>query len=470
MSRIYRCLLQLLGACIATVALGPALAQISNVTDGTTVSSACTSYTFSASGVLTFSPAGCLTSTTPPPANPVYSFTVGSAQVVETTPITTVTVRRTGASLSTIPAGSVIVRWTGGTAAANTNFKVDVPPFGSVGADFQATIAFAQPASGTTTQEVSFNVYVVNASLPGGTSKTVVFGLLNPTDGNLGATTSHTLTINSAAPPPSATDTSSSGAAIPDFLPVGTYAGKTLVCESFQATNVPGSPTPGLGGRTPCGGYDIVVNNTTRPAGAYNCNAGMLNTTQFYGGGIGNVTHSITSATMFVLEDLKNGNTYVPGVDFRYPQQQYNAFVIKFRTGNAGEFPAMGGTPPPGVLGQYTFGFVAQGNRGEPATRFAALSTQPCDFDYAKFDQGNACYKNLNQQGGGSLLAQIVQDGTVTPTAGNCPLLPNTVYYLSTRWEDVGFPGAGSARGAIACRPSPSSPTGQYCGTSLAIN
>ena len=52
---------------------------------------------------------------------------------------------------------------------------------------------------------------------------------------------------------------------------------------------------------------------------------------------------------------------------------------------------------------------------------------------------------------------------------GKLQLTLNTVYYLSTRWEDVGFPGAGPARGSIACRPSPNSPTGQYCGTSLAI-
>ena len=474
MNRIYRRLLQLAGACIAAMALSPAMAQINSVTDGTSTSTTCTSYTFSATGVLTFSPAGCLASGTPPPASPVYSFSLGSTTVTEpatgTTQDVNVVVRRIGQDL-TAP-GTVVVRWTGGTAIGGTNFAM--PQFALVDGKIQYTINFPAAASGTTESTQNVVVTVMNAALPAGTSASAGFVLETPTAGNLGATTTHAFTINSALggppPPPVGTDTSTSGTAIPDSLAVGTYANKPIVCESFQATNVPAPGTPGFGGRTPCGGYDIAVSNPTRPAGAYNCNAGMANSTTFYGGGIGNVTNTITTATMFLLEDLKNGNTYVPGVDFRYPQHQYNAFVIKFKTGNAGEFPAMGGTPPPGVLGQYTFGFVAQGNRGEPAVRFAALSLQPCDFDYAKFDQGNACYKNLDQQGGGSVLAQIIQDGTVTPTAGNCGLLPNTVYYLSTRWENVGFPGAGAQRGLISCRPSATSPTGQYCGTSLAIN
>jgi len=467
MNRIYKRLLKWAGAFVALAAFGPAMAQISNVTDGTTASTACTSYTFSSSGVLTFSPAGCLTSTTPPPASPVYSFTVGSAQVVETTATTTVTVRRTGASLATSPAGSVIVRWTGGTAVANTNFKVDVPPFGSVGSDFQATIAFDPPAQGTTTQEVSFNVYVVNASLPGGTSKTLIFGLLSPSDGNLGATTTHTLTINSALPPPAANDVSTSGAAIPDSLATGSYAGQTLVCENFMAVNIPGNPVPGQGGRTPCGGYDYAVANAARQAGAYNCNVGMTGVPTPATSLKPQINNNVTSATMFLLEDLKIGNTHIPGVDFRYPQHQYNAFIIKFRTGNAGELT--GAVPNSNVIGSYNFAFTAQENRGEIATRFAVLSTTPCDFDYAKFDAGDGCYKNLDNNGGGSMLVQILSGGQAA--AGKCGLQPNTVYYLSTRWEDVGLPGFGPARGLTSCKPGFINQVGiNYCGTSLAIN
>lgn len=471
MNRIYRRLLQLAGACIAAMALAPAMAQINSVTDGTSTSTTCTSYTFSATGVLTFSPAGCLAGGTPPPASPVYSFTLASTTVSEpatgTTQDVNIVVRRVGQDL-TAP-GTVVVRWTGGTAVGGTNFAM--PQFALVGQNIQYTINFPAAASGTTEVTQNVVVTVMNAALAAGTSVNAGFVLETPTAGNLGATTTHAFTINSALgappPPPTGTDTTSSGAAIPEFLPVGTYAGKTLVCETFQAAGVPNTGTPGAGGRSPCGGYDITVNNPTRPAGAYNCNAGMANNTTFYGGGIGNVTNTITSATMFVMEDLKNGNTYIPGVDLRYPQHQYNAFVIKFRTGAAGELASPMNAD---IIGQYTFGFVAQNNRGETAVRFAALSTQPCDFDYAKFDQGNACYKNLDQQGGGSVLVQILRDGTVTPTPGNCGLLPNTTYYLSTRWENVGFPGAGAQRGLVSCRPIPGSLTGQYCGTSLAIN
>ncbi|MBK8322170.1 MAG: hypothetical protein IPL06_05405 [Betaproteobacteria bacterium] len=465
MNPIFRRLLQLAGACIAAMAFGPAIAQINNVTDGTTTSAACTSYTFSATGVLTFSPAGCLAGSGPPPATPVYSFTAGAVQVVETTATSTVTVRRTGSDLTT--AGSVIVRYTGGTAAGQVNFNLNLPPFVVAGSDLQYPMTFAPAASGVTTQEVSFNVLVINASLPGGNTKTVSFGLLSPTGGNLGATTSHTLTIASALPPPSANDVSTSGTAIPDSLAPGSYAGLTLVCENFQAVGVPGTPTPGQGGRTPCGGYDYAVANPNRQAGAYNCNSGMSGVPTPANAFRPAINNTVDSATMFMLEDLKIGNTHIPGVDFRYPQHQYNAFIIKFRTGNAGELT--GAIPNSNVIGTYNFSFVAQENRGEIATRFAALSTKPCDFDYTKFDAGDGCYRNLDQNGGGSMLVQILNGGQAA--AGKCGLQPNTVYYLSTRWEDVGFAGFGPARGLTSCKPGYTNQVGlHYCGTSLSIN
>ena len=52
---------------------------------------------------------------------------------------------------------------------------------------------------------------------------------------------------------------------------------------------------------------------------------------------------------------------------------------------------------------------------------------------------------------------------------GFCGLLPDTTYYLSTRWEDVGIPGLSPRRGLLSCTPS-ASVTGPYCGTSLGIN
>jgi hypothetical protein len=465
MKRISQSLLHVAGFCLALLATAPALAQITNVTDGSTSTTTCTSYTFSATGVLTFSPAGCLLASPPPPATPVYSFSAASSSVVETTPTATITVRRSGSDLTT--AGSVRVAVAGGSAVLGANYNLFVPPWDPPTMSY--TISFAASAAGVTLAEQTYLVGTVNANQPGGASKTLIFSLSNATGGTLGATASHTLSITSAsAPPPASGDVDINGAAIPGSLPTGTYAGQTLVCETFQAAGVPNAGIPGAGGKSPCGGYQIAIANANHPNGAYDCNVGMLNTVTPPATGTGGVTNTINTATMFVFEDLKNGNTYIPGVDLRYPQHQANAFVMKFKTGNAGEFPAIGGSVPPNLLGQYTFGYVAQGNRGESAIRFAAISTKPCDFDYAKFDQANACYKNLNSQGGGALLLQIISGGN--PDPGTCGLAPNTTYYLSTRWEDVGGVNNGPARGLISCKPQTGAITGAYCGTSLAIN
>lgn len=472
MNRISQCLLHVAGLCLALLATAPAFAQITNVTDGSSSTTTCTSYTFSAAGVLTFSPVGCLLAPPPPPATPVYSFALASSSVVETTGNNaTILVRRSGADLTS--AGSVRVAVTGGTAVLGVNYNLLCPPCDSPTLSY--TISFAPSAAGVTVAEQTFPVGTVNANLAGGVSKTLIFSLSNATGGNLGATASHTLSITSAsAPPPASGDVDINGGAIPGSLPVGFYSPipQTGHCESFSSqgagAGTPGTGLPGIGGRSPCGGYPIAIANPVHPNGAYDCNVGMLNTVTAPTGTTGGVTNTITTATMFVFEDLKNGNSYIPGVDLRYPQHQTNAFVMKFKTGSSGEFPPMGGFIPPNLLGQFSFGYVAQGNRGESANRFAVVSTKPCDFDRLKFDQGDACYRNLNQQGGGLLALQIISGGSAEP--GKCGLAPDTTYYLSTRWEDVGTVGSGPDRGTIACKPQGNGPTGLYCGTSLAIN
>ncbi len=458
MNRIYQRLLQVAGACIAAMAFGPAFAQINNVTDGSTTSTTCTSYTFSATGVLTFSPAGCLSSGTPPPVTPVFSFVTASSSVVETTATHNVVVRRTGTDLTS--AASVVVRWTGGTAVSPTNFNM--PQFALVSGNIEATINFPASGAGITTSEQNVVVSVVNASLPAGDSKTVGFVLASASSGNnLGATINHTVSINSAlTPPPPVGDVTVTGASIPAGLPVGYYVNaQRPVCEGFQSQGSLNAPFPGDGGKSPCGSYEIPVTSSRN-----NCNSGMSNTVSTYGGGIGNVTNTIQSAYMFVNEDIVIGNTFSTGNNLNYALHQNAAWVMKFRTGGAGQYTALSGMPA-NVLGEVGFSFSTQPNRGESAVRFGSISTSPCDFSYTQFDAGNACYQNLNFQGGGTIIAQIVTGGAAEP--GKCALQPNTTYYLNTRWEDVGFPNAGPNRGVISCKPSPTSLTGRYCGSVL---
>lgn len=237
-------------------------------------------------------------------------------------------------------------------------------------------------------------------------------------------------------------DRDARGTPLPQSLPIGTYLG-VMGCEFLG-----GTPAPGFGGSVPCGSYEVPVGQ---------CNAGMRNVT------MNGVLNTITRASLFVHEAYRVGNTYVGGNDIRYGQHQTQAFIMKFHTGGAGDFPVVGGLPP-GALGTIVFNFVNQPNRGEVATRFGVLSTRPCDFDYARLDAQDPCFQRLGIAGGGSLLAHVVPPG-VSPGPGHCALRPDTTYYLSTRWEDP-LP---ATRGLISCRPQAGSPTGQHCGTSLAI-
>jgi hypothetical protein len=170
---------------------------------------------------------------------------------------------------------------------------------------------------------------------------------------------------------------------------------------------------------------------------------------------------------MFHFEDIRGvvaPNTLMPGVDIRYPQHQYNAFIIKFRTGSAGEIS--GAIPGTNVIGSINFSFSPQENRGEVASRFAVLSTKPCDFDYAKADQGDACYLKIGSFG--NVTAQVLNGGEAAP--GKCGIQPNAVYYLSTRWEDIGTPSFKPSRSLTSCAPGYTNQVGiNYCGTSLAI-
>jgi len=453
MNRIFQRLIHVAGLCVALFAAAPVLAQITNVTDGTTATTTCTSYTFSASGVLTFSPAGCLLAPPPPPATPVYAFTVASSSVVESAqlppPNATITVRRSGADLTT--PGSVRVAVTGGAAVLSVNYNLYVPPWDP--STMSYTISFAASAAGVTVAEQPFLVGTVNANLAGGVSRTLVFGLSNATGGTVGATASHTLSIDSALPPPPppAGDVSINPAgSIGDPLPVGFYLtnfGQGVVCEGFGSpgagAGTPGTGFPGQGGKSPCGSFEIPVTSDRNQ-----CSSGMTG------------PNAITNAYMFLSEEMKNGGSYFGGNAMNYAQRKDAAFVIKFKTGGAGEYSTVG--LPPGAVGAINFQYAEQTNRGPSAVRYATISTTPCDFDYLQYDQNDSCRANISFFTG-SVLAQVT---TETADPGKCKLLPNTTYYLNTRWEDVGIRGGGQqTRGVISCQPTPGAVTGAYCGT-----
>ena len=444
MTRISKRLLQWVGACVAAMALGPAFAQISNVTDGATTSTSCTSYQFNAQGVLRFSPDGCLAGAPPPPPPvPAFTFDLATATVLEDAGITTVKVRRTGTDLTT--AGTITVGVTGGTAGLGTNYALFVPPFSA--ATLSVTLNFPAEAAGVTLTEQSFGVGIINASQPAGGSKTVDFSLTSPSGGTLGGTSVHSLRITSTLPPPTSGDIAIDGTVIPDSVPVGTYLPRIPLNGACEFAGQAGFP--GFGPNSPCGSYEIPVGN---------CNSGMIGGIQNDGFNTENV---VNRAFMFVHEEMRVGNTFLGGSSMRYPQHKNHAFVMKFKTGSAGQFPPVTpGSLPAGGLGVIGFDFADMPNRGATdGDRFATISRTPCDFSYTKVDAGQtACYRPVSAYYGNKIIAQIMTPGSPAD-ANACELNPDTVYYLNIRWESP-LP---ATRGKIGCHST------QYCGTSLGI-
>jgi len=365
------------------------------------------------------------------------------------TPVT-VTLTRTGVDLTT-PATATVTIATGTTAAFGIQYTLEGGS--TLGTTGSHVYTFPAQAAGVTSQQISFTVTPTYARRPMGTQTELLLDVTAATGAVVAAPTPrHTVTFTGAG------DRAANGAAIPEFVPAGGLAGQGAACEPFVASNTLGTPQPGSGGLTPCGSYDLSL---TMHADYAQCNAGMLNTTSTYGGGIGNVLNTVQRARLFVNEDVVMTNTYFGGNSMRYAQHQNDAFIMKFRTGGAGDYPINAGLPV-GAIGALQFTWVEHIDRGQSAFRFAALSTSPCDFDYAKFDANNRCYVDLTIQGGGNIYAQIVPVG-VNAAPGYCQLRPNTTYYLSTRWEDP----RGATRGLIACKAVPGTATGQYCGTNF---
>lgn len=432
MTHYFKRLLQLVGASVAALAIGSAFAQISSVTDGTSSSTVCRSYSFNDQGVLRFDPPGCLGTAAPPPATPTYTFELANSTVVEDAGLAVIKVRRTGTDLTT--AGSVKVSVSGGNAALSGNYNLFVPPFSATTLSMDLT--FDPALAGVTMSERDFGVGIVNANQPGGVFKTLEFSLSTPTGGTLGTPVMHALKISSALPPPTSGDIALDGTVIPDSVPDRAYAAQSNACE------FPGNPGfPGFGGKSPCGSYEIPVGN---------CNSGML-------GG----TDSVTNAFMFVHEVMKlSANTFMGGNSMRYPQHKNHAFVMKFKTGSVpADFSATNNLPP-GAIGQLSFDFADVNTRGAlQGDRYATISRTPCDFDYQKLDAGNVCYRAVSATSGNKMFAQIMNPG-FSPSGYACALSPDTVYYLNIRWENP----VGTTRGRNGCQQGT-----PYCGTSLGI-
>jgi len=361
----------------------------------------------------------------------------------------TITLTRTGQDLTMAATATIAIDAGSSTAMTGTHYVLDVgSTLGTIGSH---VYTFPAQAAGVTSQQISFSVTPKYARRPAGTQTQLVLDVTAATSANV------------ASPPPrhvvtfvGAGDRAFNGEAIPEFVAPGTFAG-TTACESFIASNLLGAPVPGTGQLNPCGSYDLAL---SMHPDYERCNAGMLNTTSRYDG-VGDVVNTVQRARMFVNEDITMTSTYFGGNSMRYSQHQNDAFIMKFRTGGAGDYPANVSLPP-GAIGALQFTWVEHVSQGQSGIRFAALSTNPCDFDYAKLDANNRCYVGLSIQGGGNIYAQIVPAG-VNASPGYCALAPNTTYYLSTRWENPSVP----TRGQIACKAVPGTSTGQYCGTNF---
>ncbi len=394
----------------------------------------------------------------PPPVMPAVGFLQATATVDEfaldnqnqlvATPVT-ITVVRSGLDL-TAPATATLTVNAASTAIGQVHFTVDT------GSTLTTTgtqvINFPAQAAGVTSHQVTFTLLTRYNREPRGSTRQLLLDITAVT----GAATlpmptaRHTTTFTGAG------DKARGGVDVPESVPVGAYVGTGPHCETWGPGGL-GTPIPGAGGAPPCGSYTIPFGAELTHPHYGRCNAGMRNDTTSYGGGIGNVLNSVLVLKMFVEEDLKLGSTHFLGNSMTYTHHANEAFVMKFRTGGAGEYAVPSGATP-GAVGAITFAIGPHVSQGPSAARFAALTTSPCDFDYAKVGT-DPCYRNLGQFD--AVVAEILPTGT--STTGKCTLRPNTTYYFSTRWEDPSQPGY------ISCRPGTSAPLGAHCGTVLTV-
>lgn len=396
-----------------------------------------------------------------PPAVPLPSVGIATANVqvsefaldaqlaVTSTPIA-ITIVRTGADL-TAPATVTLTAAQASTAIGQIHFTAPGSTLTTTG---NVTLDLPAQPAGVTSQQVTVTLYSRYNREPRGTTKQLLLDL---------TAVSGAAALPAPAPRVAITfvgagDRAYGGVEIPEQVPVGAYGTAPEQCEGWGPGGLrPASP--GAGGHPPCGSYRIPLGaQLTHPHYA-RCNAGMRNDVTPAGSGLVSVTNSVLGVKMFVEEDLRRGNTHLGGNSMTFSQDGNDAFIIKFRTGGAGDYDPIAGMTP-GAIGEMSLAFAPHTSQGREAVRFAAISTSPCDFDYAQEAATNPCYRTLTTFS--AMQVEILPTGT--STTGKCTLRPNTTYYLSMRWEDPRAPGY------ISCRPAAGSPYGNYCGTVLNIN
>lgn len=119
-----------------------------------------------------------------------------------------------------------------------------------------------------------------------------------------------------------------------------------------------------------------------------------------------------------------------------------NVISFMFQTGAR---PTSCSPNNPGCL----HGFNASSSTiGTEAPTFMSVSTLRCDFDYAKVNTSNGCYRSI----GGSENGVTTRFGPAgMPPDGSCDLAPNTSYFVNIRWEDV----TGTSKGKESCTAVP---------------
>jgi hypothetical protein len=381
------------------------------------------------------------------------SITVGEFALAPTTlalqptPVA-ITLVRTGADL-TAPASATLTVHPASTAIGQVHFTAEAgSPLTTTGAH---VLSFPAAAPGVTAQPITLTIYTRYNREPRGSTRQLALEVTAVT----GAAALPTPTARHTTTFVGAGDKAYAGVDIPELVPLGAYAGAEH-CESWGPGGL-GTPSPGAGGAPPCGSYTIPLGAQLTHPHYGRCNDGMRNDVTNYGGTVGRVTNAVLGVKMFVEEDLKLGSTHFLGNTLTYSHHANDAFIIKFRTGGAGEYTVPPGATP-GTIGALQFAFAEHTSQGPPAPRFAVLTTSPCDFNYARLGV-DPCYRALGAFD--ALSAEILPTGT--STTGKCTLRPNTTYYLSMRWEDP------SQRGYVSCRPGTTSPFGGYCGTVLGI-
>ena len=382
------------------------------------------------------------------PAAQVSEFALDGALAITTTPVA-ITIVRSGVDL-TAPATVTLGVAPASTAIGQVHFTAQSGS--TLAATGTQILELPAQAAGVTSQQVTLTIYPRYNREPSQSTKQLLLDVVAVTGAaSLPMLARHTTTFVGAG------DRAYGGVEIPETMSLGAYAGAAENCEGWGPGGLR-TPSPGAGGHPPCGSYRIPLGAQLTHPHYGRCNAGMRNDVSMPGSGLANMTNSVLGVKMLVEENLQRGNTHIGGNSLTFSQDANEAFIIKFRTGAAGDYDLTSGLSA-GAIGGLSFLFAPHTSQGPEAARFAALSTSPCDFDYVQEAAANPCFRQLGTFD--ALHAEILPTGS--STTGKCTLRPNTTYYLSMRWENPDAPGY------ISCRPAVGSPYANNCGTVLGI-